>query len=129
MTLNVKAQKRNKGHQVLQLTGRLDAEAVPVCEAAVRPWLQPSTKVLILDLGGLEYICSLGLRMLMQTRQTLAARHARLLMTNLQPQILRVFELAAMLSKTEVFDSVESADIFLEALENKIRLAGSDVDD
>lgn len=52
----------------LILSGRLDTTTAPELEKQIDA-LQPETTVLILDMQGLEYISSAGLRVLLKTQK------------------------------------------------------------
>ena len=61
--------------------------------------------------------------------KALTARRGSVALSHLQPQIAKVFELAEILPKTSIFDSTESADIFLEAVQNRELLKNQDIPD
>ncbi len=122
MALNVSVEKQNKGRVLVKLEGRLDTLTAPDCEARLKPLLAAGARSVVLNLAKLDYISSLGLRVILQTRKTLEGRQGALLLTNMQPPIAKVFEVARIMPGTFIFESVESADIYLEAVQKREKM-------
>lgn len=72
------------------MTGRLDASQ---CEAALR-FLAGVPEPRIIDLAGLEYVASSGLRVFLMTQKRLRGVGASLRLINVQPQIEEIFRYA-----------------------------------
>jgi len=117
MALNVSVENREAGSYVLALDGRLDANTCLSFEEKINPILISRTKALVLDLSKLSYISSAGVRVILKTRKAMAANRATFIMTNLQPQIRKVFEIVNALPDTPIFESVEEADRYLDAMQ------------
>ena len=113
----------------MRLEGRLDSATAPACEKKLMPLLQENVRTIVLDAAGLEYISSMGLRIVLEIRKQLAARKGHLVLAHLQPAVAQVFEVADILPRTGIFDSVESADIFLDAIQRREQVKGSDESD
>ena len=128
MPLKITTGERKPGVFVVKLAGRLDSATCPACEEAIRPLLKKGTRTLMLDLKELEYISSMGLRIVLAARKALPGG-GHVLLLHVQPQVAKVFDLADILPKTSIFDSVESADIFLEAVQNRELLKNQDIPD
>ena len=56
--------KRNAEEMIIEITGRLDTTTAPVLDKTINEEIE-GTKDLILDMKGLEYISSAGLRVLL----------------------------------------------------------------
>lgn len=65
MTIEI---KRNANETVIELVGRLDTNTAPALDKTVCEDIQ-DTKNLVLDLKGLEYISSAGLRVLLAAQK------------------------------------------------------------
>ena len=128
MSFSVIVKTREKNAAILELKGRLDTTTSPECESTLQDIVKQQPLALILDMTELEYISSMGLRVILSARKELEAHGKKLLMTHLQPQIQKVFEVAAILPETDVFESVEGADIYLDALQRKEMVKDSDYD-
>lgn len=119
MPLKTTVEKRREGSYLVRLHGRLDTATTPGCEKKIMPLLKEKVRTLVLDAAGLDYISSVGLRLILQLRKSLEAGKGKLALTHLQPPVARVFEVAEILPRTDVFDTVESADIYLDALQRR----------
>jgi anti-sigma B factor antagonist len=72
------------------MTGRLDATQ---CDAALR-FLEGVAAPRVVDLAGLEYIASSGLRVFLLTQKRLRGSGAGLTLVNVPPQIHDIFRYA-----------------------------------
>lgn len=126
MALNIVIEKRKKGHFLVTLEGRLDSLTAPDCEAKLKPLLAPSTRAIVLNLFGLDYISSMGLRVILAARKALEQHKGEVLLTNMQAPIAKVFEVARIMPGTFIFESVKSADIYLDAVQQREKLKGQD---
>jgi stage II sporulation protein AA (anti-sigma F factor antagonist) len=119
MSLKIEIKKDREGRYVAALDGHLDTQTYQQCEDQIAPLIvQPIS--LILDLGNLSYISSMGLRVLLKARKTLEGHRGRLLLTNLQPQIARIIEIANALPKEQIFTSVAEADRYFDAMQKQV---------
>ena len=129
MPLKITTEERKPGVFAARLAGRLDSTTSPALDEKIKPFLKKGTRVLMLDLKGVDYISSMGLRTVLAARKALQSHGGHVILLHLQPQVAKVFELADILPKTSIFDSVESADIFLEAVQNRELLKDQDIPD
>ena len=90
--------------------GRLDQSAATAFEQALLPLLDDSSAAgLVVDLGQVEYISSVGLRVLMIAAKQMRARKARIAAATLQPIVAEIFAISRFDSVFEVFPSVRDA--------------------
>lgn len=129
MPLKITTEERKPGVFMVKFAGRLDSATCSACEDNVKTLLKKSTRILMLDLKELEYISSMGLRIVLEARKALHGPGRHVVLLHVQPQVAKVFDLADILPKTSIFDSVESADIFLEAVQNRELLKNQDIPD
>jgi len=118
MALKVNIGKKEAGHFVIAVEGRLDTETAPQCEAEIKHLLAPSTKVLTFDLKHLDYISSMGLRVIIETMKAVAKHKGRVVVRNAQSPIAKVLEIAGLIP-ADIAASERSADIFLDAIQRK----------
>jgi anti-anti-sigma factor len=78
--------------QVFTLAGRLDSEATPEFERQCLKETRGETKTLILDLSGLEYLSSAGLRAILSTGKTLQAKEGKLVLCVPKGQTRQIIE-------------------------------------
>ena len=90
--------------------GRVDQSTSSALESAVAPlWGRADVATLLLDFSGVEYISSVGLRVLMIASRQMRARHARILITGLQPIVAEIFAISRFDKVLEVFPTVRDA--------------------
>ncbi len=119
--LEITVENQPEGRVRVALSGRLDTQTYAQCEERLQPLLTARTRVLILDMAGLDYISSMGLRVLMKTTRALGAVGGKCILTRLQPPIRKVIEIANALPKEAVFASVEEADRYLDIMQQRAR--------
>ncbi|WP_093884966.1 STAS domain-containing protein [Syntrophus gentianae] len=110
---------RMPGYFIATLNGRLDGITHADCEEAIAPILVPSTKAILFDMTDLDYISSMGLRVILKTRKYIEKEGGSFHMINLQPQIEKIFEIANMLHGMKLFASVKEADDYFDAMQKK----------
>jgi len=95
MTIN--SEKIDKSTVVLTLNGRLDTANAPLLERRINQWGEEITE-LILDFSGLEYISSMGLRILLQAKKISKAENRKLTIKNMGESIREIFEMTGFLN-------------------------------
>ena len=83
--------KRNAEEAVVELAGRLDTTTAPKLEQTINEGIGDATS-LILDLKGLEYISSAGLRVIL-TAQKKMQKIGSMTVKNVREEIMEVFEM------------------------------------
>jgi len=92
--------------------GRIDHEAAGPFEQALTPLLDDARAAsagLVLDFAHVDYISSVGLRVLMVAAKKSRARGARIAVTALQPLVAEIFAISRFDSVLDVFPSVRAA--------------------
>jgi len=118
--LETKVEKQSDGQVRVSLKGRLDTQTHGQLEQRLQPLLTVK-RALVFDLAQLDYLSSLGLRVLMKTNKTLSALGGKCLLTNLQPPIRAVIDIANALPTENIFASVEEADRYLDVMQRQAR--------
>lgn len=119
--LNITIENEPNGRVRACLIGRLDTETYGQCEERLRPVLAGDARELVFDLAQLDYLSSMGLRVLMQTTKALAQRGGRCVLTRLQPPIRAVIDIANALPPETIFASVEEADRYLDVMQRRAK--------
>ena len=83
---------------------RLKQALAPILDTAAT-----SKQALVLDFAGVEYICSMGLRVLLMAAKQLRAQNARIAVAAMQPVVKEIFEIARFNHVLEVFPDVRAA--------------------
>ena len=124
MELNVTTQEKSPGVQMLSLGGSLNTSTFPILEKAVNTVLGKSPSLLIFNLEFLEYISSAGIRVILKANKAMQRANGKVMFTNMQPQIKKVFEIINALPHQQVFSSIEEMDSYLDAMQKKAVEAG-----
>jgi anti-anti-sigma factor len=101
------------------LEGSLDAATSADLEKEIDQLLAGPLRFLALDLAGLKFVSSAGIRVLMKARQGLTDRGGVCAMTNLQPQVAKVFEIVKALPGVSIFRNEKEMDDYLAAMQRK----------
>jgi stage II sporulation protein AA (anti-sigma F factor antagonist) len=89
--------------------GRVDSTTSGDLEQRLLDLLGSGQRRLVLDLAGIEYISSAGLRVLLVVAKRLKTAQGDLVLCALTPAVRQVFELAGFLSIFQLEDSREAA--------------------
>jgi anti-anti-sigma factor len=119
MPLEITVKKKQEGVYVVRPEGHLDSTTALKFEEEVTPLFTASTKVLIFDLSQLDYISSAGVRFVFMAQKAMSKNNGVFMMTNLKPQIKKVFEIINALPNLRVFKNIEEADEYLFAMQEK----------
>lgn len=125
MSLSIEIAPVGNGSQRVSLAGRLDTHTYGELDEQLAPVLGSQIQSLILDLAGLDYISSAGVRSIFKARKALAARGGKVVVVNPKPQIQKVFDVVKAVPLDEIFSSVQEADAYLDAMQKKV-LRGED---
>jgi anti-sigma B factor antagonist len=91
-------------------TGRIDQSNAAAFEAALAPlWGRPDVAALLLDFSGVEYISSVGLRVLMIAARQMRGRKARIAVAGLQSVVGEIFAISRFNTVIEVFPALRDA--------------------
>jgi anti-anti-sigma factor len=96
---------------VATANGRIDFAGAQVLEGALAPALAPDGPVrgIVIDLAGVDYISSVGLRVLMVAAKAMRARKASIAVASLQPVVAEIFEISRFHHVVDVRGSVRDA--------------------
>lgn len=96
-------------HLVVTIKGRMDAVTAPDFEKNCGEAIDAGEKSLIIDMGGLEYISSAGLRGILATAKKLKATGGQIAFANLSGMVQEVFAISGFTTMFPVHDTVEEA--------------------
>lgn len=97
---------------VLAPTGRLDHDNCEAFREELAPHLERSAKdgaTIVLDLSGLEYVSSAGLRCFMLAAKQAKAQNSRVVIAAMQPVVAEIFQIARFNLVFEAFPTVRDA--------------------
>ena len=91
----IKTKEGNK--MTIALEGRLDTTTAPSLDSVVSNELEDVTE-LVFDFDKLDYVSSAGLRVLLLSQKTMNARKGTMVIKNVNPDIMEVFEMTGFSS-------------------------------
>lgn len=101
-------ENHDNGALVAVLSGKLDTENLPVFEQWLYEREDAGEERLVLNLGGLTYICSGGLRCILSAAKQLRNRRG-LAICGLYGLVAEVFHVSGFMEILEIHPDVESA--------------------
>src|SRR5690348_291346 len=93
----------------LALKGRLDASSSGSLEEKVLKHIEGGERRIIIDFAQLDYISSVGLRVLMLASKRLKPVGGRLVLCALQPAVRQVFDIAGFSTILAIVDTRDQA--------------------
>ena len=88
MTIEI---KKNAVETIIEIVGRLDTITAPALDKTINEDI-PDTKNLVLDVKGVEYISSAGLRVLLGAQKKMQ-KIGTMKLTNVCEEVMEVFEM------------------------------------
>jgi anti-anti-sigma factor len=104
------SRRSENGIPVLILKGRLNQGSADALHTAAMEFAgDDDCKALIVDMGGVDFIASVGIRSLIRPSQALSMRGGKLAVANLNPQISEFFTLTGLDQMFRVYETVADA--------------------
>ena len=98
-----------EGAVVLSVDGRIDASTAPQLEEELSNMIQQGEENILLNLAGVSYISSGGLRVLLKTNKELHKNGGNLILCSLNTDVHKVIKLAGFTSIFTIYSSEEEA--------------------
>jgi anti-anti-sigma factor len=121
MSLKVNSAETRPGVFTISPIGTLDANTYTVLEGTVDTVLNQSPDVLIFDMEYLDYINSMGVRVLLKAKKAMEKDNGKIIFIRLQRQIKKVFEILNALPTLQVFKSIKELDEYLDTMQKAAR--------
>lgn len=117
MNVKITEDKKRKGFFRVEPHGDIDSDSYAEFRKKITPLFKSSCKAVLLDLKNVDYISSSGLGVIFSIKKFLVENDGDLVICNLKPQIVRLFEIVHALPKQSIFGTSEDAERHL----NKIK--------
>jgi anti-sigma B factor antagonist len=105
--MNVQVRQED-GVDIVELVGSLDGKTAPEVREKLQPVLS-TTEKLILDMSGVDYLSSAGLRLLLLTYRAVTARQGKVALLGVSKEIKTVMSHTGFLGFFTLADSKEQA--------------------
>ncbi len=106
--MEIQVRKEGNGI-VVSVKGRMDAVTAPEFEKNLSDWISQGENAFLVNLAGLEYISSAGLRSILATAKKLKEKQGKVLFTGLQGPVEEVFKISGFYSIFKIYASEEAA--------------------
>lgn len=101
---------RKEGKAVIMtIKGRMDAITAVEFDRETGDVIGRGEKLIIIDLSGLDYISSAGLRSMLSASKKLKGEGGDIILTSLKDVVRDVFEISGFSSILPIYESVETA--------------------
>jgi anti-anti-sigma factor len=94
---------------ILEVKGRIDAVTTPKLEEECKAWIDQGEKFVVMDLGGVDYISSAGLRTILMLARKLKGIGGEIRFCGLRGMVQEVFSISGFHSLFPIFSSVSEA--------------------
>lgn len=101
--------RKEKGTTIVSVSGRIDAITAPEFEGNLDALITAGEKILLINLSGLGYISSAGLRSILSSAKKLKALSGEILFTGLQGPVDEVFQISGFKSIFKIFPTEAEA--------------------
>ncbi|MHC1726848.1 MAG: STAS domain-containing protein [Syntrophobacteraceae bacterium] len=106
--MELKGYKQDRFY-IVKVNGRLDAVSAPEFEKSCLEWIELGESTFIMDMEGLEYISSAGLRSILVVAKRLKSQGSAMSFCSLTPNVAHVFSISNFRSMFALHDSLEKA--------------------
>lgn len=104
---------KDVGITTVGLKGRLDAATSKTAEERLLQLIEAGERHMIMDLAQLDYISSVGLRVLILVAKRLKQVEGRMVVCSLQEPVRHVFDIAGFTTLFPLYDSRDQALVHL----------------
>ena len=101
--------KKERNTLIISLKGRMDAVTSPEFEKSLKELIEAGENNILINLSGLEYISSAGLRSILTIAKLLKAKEGKILFSGLQGPVKDVFNISGFGSIFKIYDSEAAA--------------------
>ena len=119
MSLEISVIQKSDEALGLKLDGSVDSDTAPELEAALDDMVHSSVTYLGLNMSGVSFISSAGLRVVFKMLKKMKARDGQLMVTEMNPGVEKVFEVVKLMPDLSVFGSSEEMDEYLTSLQKQ----------
>ena len=116
--LKVYCREKSAGVFIIQPIGSINTFTYLILQNEVEQIFESKLEIIEFDMKDVNYINSKGLSVILKVHQTMKSRGGRVVLTNLQPHIKKVFEIINALPKQRIFANRHELDNYLDTMQN-----------
>jgi anti-sigma B factor antagonist len=99
--------------RVLKLIGSLDILGVGEIETKFTGYCAGENPRVLVDLTNVDYLASIGIRLLLLNAKSIASRKGRMVLLNPNPEVKNILEVTGIPASIPVYEGLESAETVL----------------
>jgi anti-anti-sigma factor len=103
-----------KGVTTLKLTGDLDTTTAGQLETTVKEILAGEQPGIVFDMGGIKYVSSFGLRVIVYTSKAMRAHNDRFAMHSIQKDVMEILSISGLSRLLKVVDTQDAAMVLMD---------------
>jgi len=101
--------RTENGVSIVSASGRIDSLTYELLLAALSDQIHAQARSLVVDLNGVDYMSSAGLRAILTAQQEARREGGDLRLAAVQPNVLKVLKLSGFTSIFKISDTVDAA--------------------
>jgi len=101
------------GIYLIKLSGKLDIVGTGVIETKFAGYSAGEKPRVLVDLSNVDFLASIGIRLLNLTAKSIASRGGRMVLLNPTPDVRSVLEITGIPAIIPIYDTLESAQAVL----------------
>lgn len=101
--------------RVIKLTGKLDIMGVNAVDVKFAGYCSGESTRVLVDLSGVDYLASIGIRLLTSNAKSLASRGGKMVLLKPSDEVKAVLDMTGISSIIPMYDQFESAEAVLLA--------------
>jgi anti-sigma B factor antagonist len=113
--MELHASELNNGISLIKLTGKLDILGVGEIETKFAGYCAGSNARIIVDMSGVDFLASIGIRLLTVNAKSLASRQGKMVILNPIAEVQKVLEITGIPAIIPIYSQIESAETILLA--------------
>lgn len=107
--------EQDNGIRIIKLSGTLDIIGTGVIETKFAGYCSGENPRVVVDLSEVNFLASIGIRLLMLTAKSIASRSGKIVIINPIPDVQSVLEITGIPAIIPIYSSLESAETVLLA--------------
>ncbi len=121
MPLTINQKQASDETLSLELQGSLDSDTAPELDGVLTDSVKPTTRVVALNMAGVTFISSAGLRVVFKTLKLMKSRGGQVSVTQMSKGVRKVFEIVKVMPDLTVFASQAEMDEYLSEIQRRER--------
>ena len=113
--MDLQYKELEKGIRLIQLQGKLDVEGANSIDTKFNGYCSGEKPLMVVDLAGVDFIASFGIRMLTLAAKSITVRGGRMVLINPSAEVHQLLEMTGVPSIIPIYSSLESAETVLLA--------------